>query len=543
MRINSGNRVFCSTALVALCAALIPVAAHAQDAATDRIDKIEKQIRNLQSELQELKGELSRAKKQLRQSQSEVQRSKDQARQAQQAAQQAQQQAQQEAASAATAQSRAAQAAAQAAAAAAAAPPAAAAPKVAGATLSMPGGRPTITSSDGRAVFAIGTQTQLDMGGYFQHPSDTTQFPVLNSGLILRRGRIFFVGQYDDFVLRVTPDFKDPSPTLYEANLNYVGIKPIVGTVGYFKPWYTMYDSQSSNDFLLLERPTVIDISRNLAAGDSRASAGFKFANDRFFYSTYLTGAAYGQYSTSLNGEQLGIAGRIAGRPYHDKDWNVAVNFSAEDVFHPNLMKGGTPFVSQETLTFQNQPELRIDQNNLISTGALSSTSANSFGGEIGINWRNYLVQGGYYTINVNQLLPPSQPSPVLSFGGGYVEGGWVITGEPIRYSVGDAAFARPVVINPFSLGGGIGAWELGARYSVMNLNSHVIDGVPQSVTGGVYGGFQQVYGVALSWYPNNWLRLMLQFQYVNVNKLDPTGTVQIGQRFETLAGRVQVAF
>jgi phosphate-selective porin OprO/OprP len=76
-----------------------------------------------------------------------------------------------------------------------------------------------------------------------------------------------------------------------------------------------------------------------------------------------------------------------------------------------------------------------------------------------------------------------------------------------------------------------------------MNLNSHVTDGVPQSVTGGVYGGFQQVYGVALSWYPRDWLRLMLQFQYVNVNKLDSTGTVQIGQRFETLAGRVQVAF
>jgi phosphate-selective porin len=81
------------------------------------------------------------------------------------------------------------------------------------------------------------------------------------------------------------------------------------------------------------------------------------------------------------------------------------------------------------------------------------------------------------------------------------------------------------------------------ARYSVMDLNSNVIDGLPQSATGGVYGGFQQVYGAALSWYPNDWLRSMLQYQYVNVNKLNSGGTVQIGQRFETLAGRVQVAF
>jgi hypothetical protein len=35
----------------------------------------------------------------------------------------------------------------------------------------------------------------------------------------------------------------------------------------------------------------------------------------------------------------------------------------------------------------------------------------------------------------------------------------------------------------------------------------------------------------------------MLQFQYVNVNKLNSGGTTQIGQKFETLAGRIQVAF
>jgi len=35
----------------------------------------------------------------------------------------------------------------------------------------------------------------------------------------------------------------------------------------------------------------------------------------------------------------------------------------------------------------------------------------------------------------------------------------------------------------------------------------------------------------------------MLQFQYVNVNKLDPLGTTQIGQRFKSLAGRAQFAF
>ena len=129
----------------------------------------------------------------------------------------------------------------------------------------------------------------------------------------------------------------------------------------------------------------------------------------------------------------------------------------------------------------------------LISTGALSASGANSFGGGTGISWRNFLVQGEYYKINVDQLVAPNKPSPVLGFNGGYVEGGWVITGEPIRYSVGSAAFARPKVDNPFTFGGGIGAWELSARYSATNLNSNVIPGVAQSVTGGINGGFQQI--------------------------------------------------
>jgi hypothetical protein len=34
-----------------------------------------------------------------------------------------------------------------------------------------------------------------------------------------------------------------------------------------------------------------------------------------------------------------------------------------------------------------------------------------------------------------------------------------------------------------------------------------------------------------------------MQFQYTMVDKLNSAGTAQIGQKFETLAGRVQVAF
>src|SRR5215467_5589464 len=161
------------------------------------------------------------------------------------------------------------------------------------------------------------------MGTYFQDPNPNTQFPNLNSGVNLRRGRIFFVARYDDFTLNITPDFggsPDGSPTLYEANVNFSGFKPVIATVGYFKPWVTLYDSQSSNDFLLMERPSVIEIARNVAAGDARASAGLKANQEQWFASGYATGTTYGAQSASLlNGEQLSTVGRLAGRPYYDK--------------------------------------------------------------------------------------------------------------------------------------------------------------------------------------------------------------------------------
>jgi phosphate-selective porin OprO and OprP len=326
-------------ALVALCTALIPSAAVAQTVSADRIEAIERQMRNLQSDLQQLKNELGEAKQQLRQSRGETHRAKEEARQAQQAAEQARQ----NAARAATAESQATQAATQARAAAAAALPAPVA-AADGVKVGFPGGRPTISSSDGRMSFAIGNQTQFDYGGYNQNPDPATQFPHLNNGVNLRRERIYFVARYDDFSLNVTPDFGGSpdgaltNQTLYEANLNFTGFKPVTATVGYFKPWFSLYDDESSNDFLLMERPSIIEIARNVAAGDARATfPSLKASTDRYFAAWALTGAPFGaQTSNLLNGEQLGTVGRIAGRPYYDEDWNFHLDFSGEYVFHPN---------------------------------------------------------------------------------------------------------------------------------------------------------------------------------------------------------------
>src|SRR6267378_1932775 len=240
MSVKFRNRDRFYGGVAAVCATVLPVVAHAQDAATDRIGAIERQMRTFQTELQRLKSELGEARRQLRQSQTEAHRDLEEARQAREAA-----------AKAATAQAQATQAAAQAQAAAAAPPPAVAAaapagPGFGGFEVGMPDGRPTIASADGRMSFAIGGLWQFDMGGYFQNLYPNTQFPLLPTGVNLRRGRLYFVAKYDDWRVNVTPDFgdnPDGNPTLFEANINYTGIKPLTFTVGYTHPFVSLEDA------------------------------------------------------------------------------------------------------------------------------------------------------------------------------------------------------------------------------------------------------------------------------------------------------------
>lgn len=405
-------------------------------------------------------------------------------------------------------------------------------------------GRPTITSADGRFQAFLGGQLQYDVGGTLQGEPGVAGSPAARLdtfGQNLRRGRLFFGFKYDDFQINLTPDFggsPDGTPTLYEANFNWSPVRPLTLTLGYYKPYFGLADSMSSNDFLFLERPSIVEIARNISAGDGRSVVGGRWAENRWFAAGYLTGDSYGSNSTQATTGQTGGVARLAGRPWTDPDTDLHLGFTGSYAFDLRRTADG------QSLQLRDRPELRIDQTRLIDTGALSADSAYSWGPEFGLRWRNFLLQGEYIQIGVNQSQAGATPRPDLTFEGGYVEASWVMTGEPRRYSTSSAAFGRPNPANPFSLsGGGWGAWEAMARYSVADLNDKVTRGRAQAATGGVFGGRQEVIGMGVSWYPNNYLRFMLNWDIVNVDRLNAAGTTQIGQRFHTIALRSQLAF
>ncbi len=413
--------------------------------------------------------------------------------------------------------------------------------------LSFPSGRPTFTSNDGRFSAAVGVQLHFDIGGAITGNQPNAQPSRLNTfGENVRRARIPFVFKYDDFQVNITPDFggsPDGSPTLYEANINYSPKgTPLTATVGYFKPWLTLGDSESSNDFFFLERPSIVEASRNIAGGDARASFGGRWATDRYFIAGYLTGASYGSQTAALaQPQQTGGTLRVAGRPFVTGDVDVHLGFSASDAFRVQRTSTG------QTLTVQDRPELRIDTNRLVSTGALNASSAYTYGPELAFRYRNLLVQGEYIRIGVDRANSPNSPAaavPTLEFSGGYIEASYMLTGEIRKYNTSEGAFSGPKVAHQFDLkGSGAGAFELVGRFSHIDLNDKVTRGVAQTVTGGVYGGVQNVYSVGLNWYPNDVLRFMLDYDIVNVDRLNTAGTTQIGRRFQQIGFRAQAAF
>ena len=510
-----------------LCGVGLMRPARAQEAS--RIDAIQQQINALQTELRQMKGELARRDGQIRTAQEQASRARADARQAQTNATEAKQ------------QSAAAQTAATATA------PVAVAAREPEATLTMKSGKPTFTSADGKYSVSLGLQFNFDFGGYFtgNTPNPNNRSATLSpTGENLRRSRIPFQFRYEDITANVTPDFggsPDGTVTLYEANLNYTGIKPLTFTAGYFKPWLSLGDATSSQDFLFLERPSIVEISRNVAAGDARASFGVRGFGDRWFAAGYLTGQKYGTQTaaTSIYSQEGGTL-RLAGRPLATPDFDIHLGVSASDAFHLTRSPGGG-----QTTSLSEFPEARADPVRLINTGSITgANSAYTVGPEVALRYKNFLVEGEFIHIGVDRSKFGATPAPNLGFNGGYAQASWILTGETRKYDPSAGAFTRPNPAQPFSLKDGHwGAFEVAARYSATDLNSNSSRGISQNVSGGVFGGYQQIFSFGLNWYLNNNYRIMADYYISQVDKLSTAGTVQTGQNFQALLFRLQATY
>jgi len=99
------------------------------------------------------------------------------------------------------------------------------------------------------------------------------------------------------------------------------------------------------------------------------------------------------------------------------------------------------------------------------------------------------------------------------NFNGGYVEVGYILTGESRPLNIRAGAWERPLVDKPIGKGG-TGMWMLTARFDTVDLNDN-----------GALGGKQNNYVVGLSWYLTRYIRAILNYGHSTVKNRGILGT------------------
>jgi phosphate-selective porin OprO/OprP len=196
--------------------------------------------------------------------------------------------------------------------------------------------------------------------------------------------------------------------------------------------------------------------------------------------------------------------------------------------------------VRAQSIRLRERPEARVDGNRLVDTGVINAGGLRTYGLEAGASFKNFYAAGEWYKIKV-QRAAPSTFDP--EFSGWYVQGAYTITGEHRAWSSQNGGFRGVKPASTFDRKKGTwGAFEVAARYSVLDLNDH--EGVlgRTAPAGGVRGGEQKITTVGLNWYPNSVVRFLLDYQWVNVDRLNAAGAA-IDTDATILSLRSQVAF
>ena len=184
------------------------------------------------------------------------------------------------------------------------------------------------------------------------------------------------------------------------------------------------------------------------------------------------------------------------------------------------------------------------DGTRLIGTGNINATKAKIWGTEAAANYKNLYAQAGYFGFALDRRAS-TLPNP--DFAGWYVQGTWILTGEARRYNTASATWSSPRPDKPFSItNGGIGAWELAARYSVLDLNYNqgVLGSNVVAALGGIRGGKQKTATAGVNWYPNNAVRFLFNYERTDIHRLATVAPFgEIGQTVDVLTARAQLQF
>jgi phosphate-selective porin OprO/OprP len=311
-------------------------------------------------------------------------------------------------------------------------------------------------------------------------------------GLIYER--IKFKAQYDFGGGDV--DFKDTYLELQKI--------PRLGNlrVGHFKEPYSLEELTSSKYIPFMERslPNLFSPGRNSGvmlhnhAFDKRmtwAVGGFRDTDD-FAESDDSEGSDDAYHVTA----------RLTGLPWYADE--------GERLLHVGLSYSHK-FREDDSVRFRQRPEQHM-LDRFVDTGSILTDGVDLVTPELALVCGPFSLQGEYTKAFVE--------GSSFDFDSYYVQASYFLTGEHRKYKQTAGAFSRVSPREDFDMKGGLGAWEVGVRYSWVDLDDNIVS-----------GGELDDITVGLNWHLNPNVRVMLN--YVRAD-LDGVGDADIFQtRFQ----------
>ncbi len=380
-------------------------------------------------------------------------------------------------------------------------------------------GRLSVASANGNFTLLLRALLQYDIG-YFAQGRNPPSVD-LNSGTNFRRAQLGFQGTVmHDWAYNFVYDFGgygvENRGFIYNAYIEYDGLKPFAFRVGAYTPGEGQEDQMSSSDLLFPERATSVDVARNIAGAPSREAASIFAQGDTYLVSVSYTGKKTGDGTTTgaavgTFDAQQALIGRAAWLAWSDPAAKWVVEGHITDVLKlaDATSSGAGPVAT--AIRLSNGPEIAVDASKTVDTGTLDARQAREFGFETAGTYDRFYGQAGWFRYEVERRL--ALPNP--HFSGWYAIAAYSLTGEQHPYDPNTAAFRNLRPAKPLGTPDGWGAWELAARYSNIDLDFNPF---ATAANGGVAGGKQDILTLGLNWYPNNTIKFQLNYDNLRVS-------------------------
>jgi phosphate-selective porin OprO and OprP len=380
----------------------------------------------------------------------------------------------------------------------------------------------TLTFPEPDVKLQIGGRLHIDGGAAgFSRPDLPEAFP---DNVAVRRAWIeptLTIGR--DWVIAFQYDFGDPMLPINDAFVAWKGLPDTILTLGNMKEPFSLEWLQSNNDTLFVERSVA-----NALVPERR----FGFAVGHHGQAWTAVAGVFGNAaSNGIAGDGVAVAARATVAPVYAADETLHLGLAG--IYRSRSRDDGA-------FSFSSPAGVFLFERPLVDTGDLpAAASVSRIGAEFAYRNGPFLMQAEYIRTELQPFGGPGAPATGLGFQGGYVEAGLVLNGTGRAYALTPqggttyATFQGVKVADAQRVSrGGIGVFELSARYSAVDLNAR-----------GFRGGTERDVTLGLSWYPEPNLRLIGNVIHGRVrpgeSQSDTLGTVPFS--VDTVIARLQI--